>query len=189
MDFGVRRAAMGASGYAVGCMARLTKQRKAAFLQSLRETCIVHRAVAAGGGGYRTFRDEYKRNPEFARQWDEALNAAKGDVEQQIYDIGAGGRVVVEERFDKDGSIVARRYAQPDGRTLLRFMAVRDERYREHKHIEQNTSIKQEVTHNGVDLSKLSDRELAQYERLLTKAAAPDENKNSEDAPPDGKLH
>ncbi|NUP95925.1 MAG: hypothetical protein HUU28_07155 [Planctomycetaceae bacterium] len=70
--------------------AHLTPQRKAAFLEALHACGVVTRAAKlaspdASGSGIQTFRDERKRDPEFARAWDEALEQHAGDLVAELY--------------------------------------------------------------------------------------------------------
>jgi len=70
--------------------AHLTPQRKQAFLEALRACGVVTRAAktaspGASGSGIQTFRDERKRDPEFARAWDEAIEQHAGDLVAELY--------------------------------------------------------------------------------------------------------
>lgn len=71
---------------------KLTDRRKEAFLAELaRHGSLVRAARAASPrassryGAKQTFRDERERDPHFAAQWDEAMEAAKADIEHEIY--------------------------------------------------------------------------------------------------------
>lgn len=70
----------------------LTDRRKKAFLAELSRHGSVVRAARAASprasgryGAKQTFRDERERDPVFAAQWDEAMEAAKADIEHEIY--------------------------------------------------------------------------------------------------------
>lgn len=68
----------------------LTAERKAAFLMELARHGIAVRAARAASphssdGAASTFKDERDRDPEFARAWEDALEAARADVEHEIY--------------------------------------------------------------------------------------------------------
>ncbi len=71
---------------------KLTDRRKRAFLAELARHGSVVRAARAASprasarfGAKQTFADERERDPEFARQWEEAMEMAKADVEHEIY--------------------------------------------------------------------------------------------------------
>lgn len=71
---------------------KLTERRKMAFLLELsRHGSLVRAARAASPrassryGAKQTFLDERERDPEFAAQWEEAMEAAKADIEHEIY--------------------------------------------------------------------------------------------------------
>lgn len=68
----------------------LTPERKAAFLAELARHGIANRAARAAspgstGGSMTTFKDARQRDPAFAAAWDEALDAARADIEHEIY--------------------------------------------------------------------------------------------------------
>jgi len=71
---------------------KLTDRRKRAFLKELELHGIQTRAARAASprassryGAIQTFKDERERDPEFARQWDEAMQAAEASIEHEIY--------------------------------------------------------------------------------------------------------
>jgi len=71
---------------------KLTDRRKKAFLDELQLHGIANRAARAASprassryGAIQTFVDERNRDPEFARQWEEALQAAEASIEHEIY--------------------------------------------------------------------------------------------------------
>lgn len=71
---------------------KLTDRRKKAFLDELKLHGIANRAARAASprassryGAIQTFVDERNRDPEFARQWEEALQAAEASIEHEIY--------------------------------------------------------------------------------------------------------
>jgi len=70
--------------------APLTAKRKQAFLEALRACGVATRAAKlaspdASGSGIQTFRDERRRDPEFASAWDEAIEQHAGDLEAELY--------------------------------------------------------------------------------------------------------
>lgn len=71
---------------------KLTARRKNAFLTEIARHGILARAARAASprassryGALQTFKDERERDPEFAQQWDEAMEAAKADVEHELF--------------------------------------------------------------------------------------------------------
>lgn len=71
---------------------KLTERRKRVFLAELARHGIIVRAARAASprassqyGAVRTFKDERDRDEEFARQWEEAMESAKADVEHELY--------------------------------------------------------------------------------------------------------
>lgn len=70
--------------------APLTAKRKATFLAELARVGVATRAAKAAspdaiGTGLQTFKDERKRDAEFARQWDDALAQHSGDLVAELY--------------------------------------------------------------------------------------------------------
>ena len=68
----------------------LSTDRKAAFLAELARHGIVMRAARAASphsasGCQSSFQDERHRDEEFAAAWDDALTAARADIEHEIY--------------------------------------------------------------------------------------------------------
>jgi len=71
---------------------KLTERRKRVFLAELARHGIIVRAARAASprasskyGAVRTFADERQRDADFASQWDEAMEAARADVEHELY--------------------------------------------------------------------------------------------------------
>lgn len=72
--------------------AKLTPRRKKLFLAELARHGILVRAARAASprassryGAKQTFLDERERDPEFAAQWQEAIEAAEASIEAEIY--------------------------------------------------------------------------------------------------------
>jgi hypothetical protein len=68
----------------------LSPERKAAFVAELARHGIAMRAARAASphtasGALSTFTDERRRDPEFAAQWEEAVEMARAEVEHEIY--------------------------------------------------------------------------------------------------------
>ena len=151
---------------------RLTKHRKEIFLAALRETGVVRRAVAVASPGakdaHRSFYAARDRDPVFRGQWDDALNAAIGDAERALYELGVTG-VVEREQYDETGTLRSRTVRR-DVRALQLYLAARAPEYRRQAVVEASLDAK--VKHKATpDLSGLSDEELAELERLLAKGA------------------
>lgn len=71
---------------------KLTDRRKRLFLAELARHGIIVRAARAASprasskyGAVRTFKDERDRDPEFAAQWQEAVEAAEASIEHELY--------------------------------------------------------------------------------------------------------
>jgi hypothetical protein len=71
---------------------KLTDRRKRVFLAELARHGIQYRAARAASprassryGAIQTFVDERNRDPVFAAQWEEAMEAAKASVEHELY--------------------------------------------------------------------------------------------------------
>jgi hypothetical protein len=71
---------------------KLTDRRKKLFLAELSRHGILARAgraasphTRAPSGALQTFVDERQRDPDFAARWDEAMEAARADVEHELY--------------------------------------------------------------------------------------------------------
>lgn len=71
---------------------RLTDRRKRVFLAELARHGILVRAARAASprassryGAVQTFKDERDRDPEFAGQWLEAVEAAEASIEHELY--------------------------------------------------------------------------------------------------------
>lgn len=71
---------------------KLTERRKKLFLLELSRHGIQNRAARAASprassryGAIQTFKDERERDPEFAAQWNEAMEAAEASIEHEIY--------------------------------------------------------------------------------------------------------
>lgn len=70
----------------------LTDRRKRMFLAELARHGILVRAARAASprastryGAVQTFKDERERDPAFAAQWQEAVEAAKASIEHELY--------------------------------------------------------------------------------------------------------
>jgi hypothetical protein len=155
----------------------ITKERKEEFLRVLRSCGVVRRAAAVASPGltnaHRSFYRLRERDEEFRAQWDEALEAAIGDAENALWQMGVEG-VTERERIDADGN-VRDRTVRRDFRALQLFLAARDPKYRQQRVVESSVdakvSGKVDVKSVTRDLSGLSTNELEQLERILSKGS------------------
>jgi hypothetical protein len=129
---------------------RLTEERKAVFLKALAVTGSPTAAAAEATpwskhrhGGVATFRDEARRDPEFAASWERAMQAALAAVEREIVrrameppkrPIWENGVLKgwVEDRASSD-------------KLLLRVAAKLDPAWRERTTLDANVSVHAEV--------------------------------------------
>jgi len=137
---------------------KLTDRRKRVFLAELARHGIQYRAARAASprassryGAIQTFVDERNRDPVFAAQWEEAMEAAKASVEHELYRRAQEG---VEEpifggRHKEKIVGTVRRYS--DRLLELRAKALRPA-YRE----VSSVSVNGRVTHN-LDAGLLGD--------------------------------
>jgi hypothetical protein len=128
----------------------LTEDRKTIFLKTLAATGSPIAAASAATpwsthrhGGVATFRDEARRNPEFAAAWECARQQAIAEVETEIYrramhpperPVWHQGEVkgFMEDRNSSD-------------KLLLRLAARLDPAWREHTSIEQSVTVQASV--------------------------------------------
>jgi hypothetical protein len=155
----------------------LTEERKTIFLKTLAATGSSIAAAAAATpwsthcqGGVATFRDEARRNPEFAAAWERAQQEALADVEREIYrramhpperPVWHQGQVkgFVEDRNSSD-------------KLLLRLAARLDPAWREHTSIEQNVTVRASVLNiMPQDILRLAREEQEMFVELLRKIA------------------
>lgn len=149
---------------------RVTRARKERFLAALRETGVVRRAVAAAGGGTSTWYDARARDETLRAQWDDALNAAIGDAERALFERGVHG-VVEREQLDAEGN-VRNRVVKYDTPALLAYLAARDPKYRRRVDLDASVDARASVEARRAppDLSRLTEDELRELERLAAKA-------------------
>lgn len=156
---------------------KLTSRRKKAFLDELRLHGILVRAARAASprasgryGAKQTFLDERDRDPEFARQWDEAMEAAEAAIEHEIYRRAIEGweEPIYGGRHKERIVGTVRKYSDP----LLMFRAkALLPAYREIA----NVSVNGRVTHN-LDAGVLGDavaKVASQFAQSLRPALPP----------------
>ena len=102
---------------------RFDEDKQAAFFAHLTETCNVTGATRAAGVCLQTVYAKRRRDPDFARRWDQAKADAVADLEMRALAQGRFGReVVVEQRASEDGQMVTRRTRHDEASlTLLRI--------------------------------------------------------------------
>ena len=97
----------------------MRQAQREVFLRELAAHGIVRRAAQAASpdcktprGAARAFYDERERNPEFAAQWDDAVEEAGAAIESEIHRRGVDG--FEEQRMSADGKVhIYRRYSDP----------------------------------------------------------------------------
>lgn len=121
---------------------------QARFLAELRDTGAVRYACQAAGVGRSTVYRERQRDEQFALEWSDALEDSCDELEAE-----------------------ARRRARDGSDSLLMFLlkAHRPEVYRDAQRVEHSGTIRRE---HAFDLSRLSEDELDDLERLVGHAAA-----------------
>ena len=134
---------------------KLTTKRKEIFLETYSRTGSFPAAARAASphastrwGASRTFRDEMRRNPEFATEVEEARERALGLAEQTIFERGVEG---VEEAVWSGGKVVGTRKIY-DNRLLLRFSEKLDPSWAQRHHQKLEHSGKLQHEHRGVML-------------------------------------
>jgi hypothetical protein len=167
----------------------LTEERKALFLKTLAATGSAIAAASAAtpwsthpAGGVNTFRDEARRDPEFAAAWQRAQEQALAEVEQEIYrramnpperPVWHQGQVkgFVEDRNSSD-------------KLLLRLAARLDPAWREHTSIEQSVTVQASVLNiMPQDILLLTRMEQELFVDLLRKIAEARGEVDSEQLP------
>ena len=118
----------------------LTAARKQRFLEELASHGIVARAARAAspnsvGFCVSTFRDARNRDPDFAAEWDEAMDQARGAVEAELHRRAVEGweEPIYGGKFKERVVGTTRKYS--DRLLELRAKALLPE-YREHRKVE-----------------------------------------------------
>lgn len=169
---------------------RLTDQRKLVFLKKLSETGSPIAAAAAATpwsqhrqGGVATFRDEARRDPQFAAAWERAQQAALAAVESEIVrramqppqkPIWAQGEVKgwTEDRASSD-------------KLLLRLASKLDPSWREHTTVDANVAVQAALLAiSPQDVLLLASGEQETLLALVEKIAAARGEKESNDELP-----
>jgi hypothetical protein len=165
-------------------MQRVTAERKDVFLKVLAETGSRSAAAAAasphldGGSGdrpgYESFRDQWKRDPEFALAVEQAENAALGRIENEI----VKRAFTLDERpiFDRAGNkIGVQKDSRPANQMLLRLAEkLSPETWAQRKHHEIDGKIDHQhsvATLEPTDVLLLEPDEQHELLRLVGKIA------------------
>lgn len=89
---------------------RFDEARQADFFAHLSETSNVMASAREAGVGVQTVYNKRRRDPDFARRWEQAKGDAIADLEMRALAQGRFGReVVIEQRTSDDGQSVTRR--------------------------------------------------------------------------------
>ena len=128
----------------------LTEDRKTIFLKTLAATGSSIAAASAATpwsthsrGGVNTFRDEARRDPEFAAAWQRAQEQALAEVEQEIYRRAMNPpERPVWHQGEVKGFVQDRNSSD---KLLLRLAARLDPAWREHTSLEQNVTVQASV--------------------------------------------
>lgn len=136
---------------------------RSGFLEAFEKTGMVSRACEAIGISRQTAYAERQRNEDFAIEWHDVEERVTETMEREAYRRAVEG---VTEPVVSAGKHVTDVQSYSD--RLLEFMlkARRPERYRDRVDVKHSGSVERRVK---VDLSKLSDDELADLERLAAK--------------------
>ncbi len=129
----------------------MTPERKEVFLKALAETgSSTHAAAVASPEsfghrpGYSSFRDERRRDPQFALRWQEAMDAFLGAVEAELAKWSMKGRS--RPIVNKDGQVVAYDDHPPDPRIMLAVARRHDPRWNEKQTLEHTGQVGHSVT-------------------------------------------
>jgi hypothetical protein len=136
------------------------------FLEAFEETLMVSEACRKLGIHRSTAYAERQRNEEFAVAWHDVEERVTERLEAEAYrrahdgvvkPVVSAGKHVTDERVFSD--------------SLLQFLLKgrRPERYRERMDVQHGGSVEQHVR---VDLSKLTDEQIAQLEEIATRLDA-----------------
>jgi hypothetical protein len=114
------------------------RQRHTKFLELLALTGNVSHAVKLAGLGRRSVYDRRERDPEFARDWDDALQVSYDAIEHAVRNRAVEGW---EEPVFYQGEIVGyiRRYSDENARFLLK--AKRPQEFRERVEVSGQVDI------------------------------------------------
>ena len=162
----------------------LTAKRKATFLASLRSHGVFARAARdaspkSATGAVSTFREEARRDPEFAAQIQDAVECAHGDLLHELIRRAKDG--VSEVVYGPSGQPIGDRRRYSD-RLLLEAVRTRFPEFTRRQQLEHTA-----ITSSGPDLSdlrELSHESRADLRRILERELALRDGEPSAALPP-----
>lgn len=113
----------------------------------------------------------------FAMEFDAAEAEAEADLVEHIREVAAGGKVI-EEREDKHGN-VSRKMTQPDAKPAQWLLS---RRFRERWGDKMALDVETVDGGKKMDLSKLSDEQLAAFEAMLEIVTVGGEEEDGDDS-------
>ncbi len=157
---------------------KLTEDRKRTFLAELARHGIVARAARAASphserGCINSFRDERERDLEFAADWDEAMDAARGEVESELHRRAVEGveEAVYGGRYKESVVGTVRKYS--DRLLELRVKGLLPQ-YRDRTHqkieVEGGVGVRHDIKEFHEVLRKMPREDRDEMRRLLVRA-------------------
>jgi hypothetical protein len=138
-----------------------TPEKRREFLQALRETCNVTLAARAGGVSRRRVYQVREEEPDFAKQWDDALEEGIDLLEHEAQRRAFAG---VDKPVFYQGCECGRVREYSDTLTIFLLKAHRPDRFRDNSKVELGGSL---------DLRRLTDDEIdAELAQLAALEAA-----------------
>jgi hypothetical protein len=148
---------------------RARKDWAPAFLKAFEAEHLVSEAAKIAGVGRRTVYDRRAKDSKFARAWAEVEERSTELLEREAYRRAAEG---VERPVYSKGELVDHVREYSDQLLMFLLRSRRPDVYREHRRLEHvgPDGGPVEIDQLGLDLSKLSDRDLASLQRILGRA-------------------
>ncbi|KUG09386.1 hypothetical protein [Solirubrum puertoriconensis] len=145
------------------------------FLEALSQSPNISRAARVAGISREWARQCRKADPEFAAEWEEALEEGVDSLEEACWARAKGENISYQ--FTKDGKsiphpVTGEPYCEPvfsDTLAVTLLKAHRPEKYKDRSAVDVNATIKAQPQY---DLSILTDEELEWLERIQTKLEA-----------------
>lgn len=144
----------------------LTPVLKSLFLKELARTGSVLDSAALIHRSRRNLYRDYENDPVFKQDWDEALEMANERLEAEAYRRAVLG---VEEPVFQGGVLVGKVQRYSDG--LLKMLLTAHNPNKFSDKLQMTGANGGPIQHTQVDLSELSDEDLANLEAILTRAA------------------
>lgn len=154
---------------------RLTEARKQAFLHALRACGVATRAAreaspgAKGKGVISTFKDERARDPEFAAEWDAALEEHAGSLVAELYRRATIGDAV--PIVSPTGEVVGFKHNRSDTLLLAAVRAHAPEFTPRTEQTVEQTVVKKSSP-SALRLEELTREERAQLKAILESSLA-----------------